>query len=219
MPSAPPSLPSSAATTSVAEFGQKKKKKSPSTVAAAANSIMSSFSDTQKEMQQNQQVFLSNLMQQQQAHTQALLQSQLEFQARLFDKYFSKKDEQVLCLFLAARIVLLICLGNGAGVVATGRRALANGSEELLRSTRQPLIQLAESSMHSWFRAQFGQGKMFTVEIYVNRKISSINHLNTVKDFLHLHREYKSSRHTHTPQMTRAANIYTTKYTKRIANC
>ena len=73
---------------------QKKKKKVVATnnALSAGASMFHAFGETQRELQNNQQQFLSNLMQEQRAHTQMLAQSQMEFQAKIFGKLFSEKD-------------------------------------------------------------------------------------------------------------------------------
>ena len=55
---------------------------------SAVHAVADTMAVTLSELQASNQQFLASLIQQQQIHTQALIQSQMEFTAKLFDKYF-----------------------------------------------------------------------------------------------------------------------------------
>lgn len=73
---------------------KKKKQAISSSALAAGNAMMQAFSDTQRELQNSQQAFLTSLMKEQREHTQMLAQGQMKFQADLVKGLFgnSKSD-------------------------------------------------------------------------------------------------------------------------------
>lgn len=72
---------------------KKKMKIATSNAVSAGAAMVEKFAESQRELQNSQQVFMSNLMKEQRAHTQMLAQSQQTFQAQLFQKFFSDKKE------------------------------------------------------------------------------------------------------------------------------
>lgn len=82
--------------------GQKMKKKkktksaastSPGSLAVAEN-IVKSMSETQRELQRNQQQFLAGLMREQQTHAQNLMKSQMKFQGELLAELFKSGRQE-----------------------------------------------------------------------------------------------------------------------------
>ena len=66
-----------------------KKKRHPEAAGASTlDRVVDKINKGQKKSQKRQQSFLSTIIQQQQTHTQNLMQSHMEFTARLFDKHF-----------------------------------------------------------------------------------------------------------------------------------
>ena len=52
------------------------------------------MSESHAALQRNQQRFLASITEQQDRHTQSLIQSQMEFQAQLFAKYFGPGNDK-----------------------------------------------------------------------------------------------------------------------------